>query len=183
MLRTTVDELALLLRARASAKTLARSGHRTMIGSLDNNPLKFVPAAEEIFEIMFTRRRPGYLDAQRSVKEAFEDLKTHEMATYAAMQSALARLIEDLSPEAIDRKVPSSTFSSRKARAWDMLVAIWTALEEQHENGMLDVFLEYFGEAYARSSQAEIARTDGYSFGSLGGGQVRDRVYLELRST
>ncbi len=153
VLRTTVDELALLLRARATAKTLARSGHRTMIGSVENNPLKFVPASEEIIEIMFTRRRPGYLDARKSVEAAFEDLKTHEMATYSAMQSALARLLDDLSPETVEGKVTSSTFSSRKSRAWDALVAVWRTLEEQRENGMLDVFLEYFGEAYARASK------------------------------
>ena len=86
VLRIVVDELALLLKARAAAKLLAKSGHRTMISPMDNNPLKFVPASEEILEIMFARRRAGYLDARHSIEEAFRDLKTHEFATYAAMQ-------------------------------------------------------------------------------------------------
>ena len=104
VLRTMVEELAILLKARAAAKLMAKSGNRTMINAVDNNPLKFVPRPEEVLEIMFARRA-GYLDAKRSIDEAFQDLKTHEFATYAAMQKALARLLEDLSPEAIEAKV------------------------------------------------------------------------------
>ena len=153
LLRIVVDELALLLKARAAAKLLAKSGHRTMISPTDNNPLKFVPASEEILEIMFARRRAGYLDAKHSIEEAFRDLKTHEFATYAAMQSALLRLLDDLSPDAIEQKLPPSSFASKKGRAWDTFVSTWQVKEEAHENGMLDVFLAYFSEAYAKAAK------------------------------
>ena len=153
VLRTVVEELALLLKARAAAKVLAKSGNRTMISAVDNNPLKFVPRAEEVLEIMFAKQRAGYLDAKHSIDEAFRDLKTHEFATYAAMQKALSRLLEDLSPDAIEKKVSSSTFSSKKARSWEIFVATWEAKEKPHENGMLDVFLAYFSDAYAKASK------------------------------
>jgi len=152
VLRVMVEELAILLKARAAAKLMAKAGNRTMISAVDNNPLKFVPRSEEVLEIMFARRA-GYLDARRSVAEAFQDLKTHEFATYAAMQKALARLLEDLSPEAIEQKVASSAFSSKKSRAWETFVATWEAKEKPHENGMLDVFLSYFSDAYAKASK------------------------------
>ena len=45
VLRTVVEELAILLKARAAAKVMAKSGNRTMISAVDNNPLKFVPRA------------------------------------------------------------------------------------------------------------------------------------------
>ncbi|WFP75857.1 type VI secretion system-associated FHA domain protein TagH [Mesorhizobium sp. WSM4906] len=153
VLRTTVEQLSLLLKARAAAKVLAKSTHRTMIGAEDNNPLKFVPGTDDILEIMFAKRRAGYLDAAHSVEDAFRDLKTHEFATYAAMQSALSRLLDDLSPEAIARKLPPASFSSKKSQAWDALVATWRTMEEKHENGMLDVFLAYFSEAYAKAGK------------------------------
>jgi type VI secretion system protein ImpI len=152
VLRIMVEELAILLKARAAAKLMAKAGNRTMISAVDNNPLKFVPRPEEVLEIMFARRA-GYLDAKHSVSEAFQDLKTHEFATYAAMQKALSRLLEDLSPEAIEKKVASSAFSSRKGRAWETFVATWEAKEKPHENGMLDVFLSYFSDAYAKASK------------------------------
>ena len=152
VLRTVVEELAILLKARAAAKLMAKSGNRTMISAVDNNPLKFVPRPDEVLEIMFARRA-GYLDAKRSINEAFQDLKTHEFATYAAMQKALSRLLEDLSPEAIEKKVTSSAFGSKKSRAWETFVATWEAKEKPHENGMLDVFLAYFSDAYAKASK------------------------------
>jgi type VI secretion system protein ImpI len=154
VLRTVVEELAILLKARAAAKLMAKSGNRTMISAVDNNPLKFVPRPEEVLEIMFAHRA-GYLDARRSINEAFQDLKTHEFATYAAMQKALARLLEDLSPEAIEQKVSSSAFASRKSRAWETFVTTWEAKEKPHENGMLDVFLAYFSDAYAKASKTK----------------------------
>jgi type VI secretion system protein ImpI len=153
ILRLVAEELATLLKARAAAKGMVKSSHRTMIGGAENNPLKFVPSTGEMLEIMFSRRRPGYMDATRSVEDAFRDLKTHEMATYAAMQTALARLIEDISPATIEKKLTPSSFMSKKARAWDALLAAWAAREEVHENGMLDVFLAYFSEAYADASR------------------------------
>jgi type VI secretion system protein ImpI len=153
VLRTVIEELALLLKARAAAKVLAKSGNRTMISAVDNNPLKFVPRPEEVLEIMFAKQRAGYLDAKHSIDEAFRDLKTHEFATYAAMQKALSRLLEDLSPDAIEKKVSSSTFSSKKARSWEIFQATWEAKEKPHENGMLDVFLAYFSDAYAKASK------------------------------
>ena len=153
VLRKVVEELALLLKARAAAKVLAKTSHRTMVGAADNNPLKFLPSAEEILEAMFARRRPGYLDAKRSFEDAFGDLKTHELATYAAMQSALGRLLDDLSPQAVEKRLPASAFSSKKTRAWDAFVTIWETKEAAHENGMLDVFLAYFSEAYAKAAR------------------------------
>ncbi|MER8395998.1 type VI secretion system-associated FHA domain protein TagH [Mesorhizobium sp. M1340] len=153
VLRVVVEQLAMLLKARAAAKTLAKSTHRTMISSADNNPLKFVPGIDDILEIMFARRRSGYLDARHSVEDAFRDLKTHEFATYAAMQAALSRLLDDLSPEAIGKKLAPTSFTSKKAQAWDAFVATWRTMEEAHENGMLDIFLAYFGEAYAKADK------------------------------
>ncbi|HWK66925.1 MAG TPA: type VI secretion system-associated FHA domain protein TagH [Rhizobiaceae bacterium] len=153
VLRIVVEELAALLRARASAKALAKSSHRTMIGAQENNPLKFVPGTDEMLEIMFSRRRAGYLSAKESLEQAFGDLKTHELATYSAMQSALSRLLDDFSPEAIEKRLPPSAFGSRKSRAWETFVATWEARENAHENGMLDVFLAYFSEAYAKAAK------------------------------
>ncbi|MER9999116.1 type VI secretion system-associated FHA domain protein TagH [Mesorhizobium sp. M0051] len=153
VLRAVVEELSLLLKARAAAKMLAKSTQRTMISAADNNPLKFVPGTDDILEIMFARRRAGYLDARRSIEDAFRDLKTHEFATYAAMQAALSRLLDDLSPEAIGRKLPPTSFTSKKGQAWDAYVATWRTMEEAHENGMLDIFLAYFSEAYAKADK------------------------------
>lgn len=155
VLRIVVDELASMLKARAAAKAMAKSSQQTMISSTGNNPLKFVPGAEEMLEKMFGRRSPGYLDARQSLEEAFRDLKTHEIATYSAMQAALARLLDDISPMTIESRLASSSFTSRKSRAWDAFVAAWEAKEQRHENGMLDAFLDYFSESYSKAAKVK----------------------------
>ena len=155
MMLTVSDEVSQLLRARASARAMVKTADRTMIGAQDNNPLKFLPGSAEALEAMLARDRMGYLDGPRAFRQAFDDLKKHEMATYAAMQRALARLLDDLSPDAVEAKVTQSPFSNRKAKAWETFVARWEAKTESNANGMLDVFLAYFSEAYQQMSAKE----------------------------
>lgn len=145
--KLSVDNLRQLLKARAAAKTMTKSASRTMISASDNNPLKFVPGTAEAIEVMFAHNRPGYLHAKRSVEDSFADLKRHDLATYAAMQKALARLVDEFSPETIEQKAGGAAFASKKGRAWDLFVAKW-AERNAGENGMLDTFLAYFAEAY-----------------------------------
>jgi len=152
MMLLIAEQTALLLKARASAKAMVRTTDRTVIGALDNNPLKFMADPVEALEAMLSKDRSGYLDGMRAFREAFEDIKSHELATYSAMQKALSRLLADLSPEAIEAKVEKSAFSNRKAKAWETFVQRWDAKVEAHENGMLDVFLLYFSEAYQEAT-------------------------------
>ena len=147
VLRIATEQLAVLLKGRAAAKLMTKSGDRTMVGADRNNPLKFVPTPSEALEIMFQKNRPGYLGAPESFREGFENIRSHELATYAAMQKALAKLMEDFAPDSIEEKAGSAAFGSRKARAWDVYVERWKAIEK-NENGALDVFLAYFREAY-----------------------------------
>ncbi len=153
VLRCSTDELTNLLKARAAAKKLAKSSDRTMISASDNNAMKFIPSAAEAMEVMFAHNRPGYMSASESFKASFEDLKKHEYATYSAMQRALSRLLEGLSPEAIEGKIKSGVMGSKKAKAWEIFVERWDAQTEPHENGMLDVFLSHFAEAYDEAAR------------------------------
>ncbi len=152
-MKVTVEQLAHLLRARAAAKAITKSSSRTMISAADNNPLKFIPVPSEVIEVMFTRKRPGFLGSKASLESGFGDLKRHELATFAAMQKALSRLLDEFSPETISDKVGTSAFSSKKSRAWDLFVTRWESKSEPHENGLLDVFFAYFAEAYDEASR------------------------------
>lgn len=152
MMLLVTEQLALLLKARASAKAMVKTRDRTVIGALDNNPLKFMADPGEALEAMLSKDRSGYLDGMRALREAFDDIRTHELATFSAMQKALSRLLSDLSPEVIETKVQKGTFTNAKARAWETFVQRWDAKTEAHENGMLDVFLMYFSEAYQEAT-------------------------------
>jgi type VI secretion system protein ImpI len=77
------------------------------------------------------------------------------MKTFAAMQQALAMLVEDLDPRAIESKTEpekgiSGLVTSRKARLWDTYLARWEAKTHHREGGLIDVFMDYFIECYDR---------------------------------
>jgi type VI secretion system protein ImpI len=153
VLRVAVEQMSQMLRARAAAKAMTRSSSRTMIGATDNNALKFIPAPADAIETMFTGRRPGFLGARASFEAGFADLKRHELATYAAMQKALARLMDDFAPDGLLENAGGSAFASRKSRAWDQFAQRWEEKSAKGDNGMLDTFLAYFAEAYDEASR------------------------------
>jgi type VI secretion system protein ImpI len=162
-LRVVTEDLAVLLRARTAAKQSVRSTRRTMLGAERNNPLKFLPDTQEVLLALFGRPRPGYQHGAEAIRAGFTDVKRHQYAVTAALQPALARLLEDLAPEAIEARAGGGLLSSRKARAWEIFVERWDAKTHPHENGMLDVFLAYFAESYDRGTADQ--------GGGQGGGQ------------
>jgi type VI secretion system protein ImpI len=157
LLKVVAENLKQLLGARAESRGLMRSSRQTMIQAVDNNPLKFSPTAEDALRIMLGPRTRSYLDARQALGQTFDDLKSHQLATYAAMQQALKMLVEDLDPHTIERSTEpdrglGAMVSSRKARLWDAYVALWEAKAARHDNGLLDAFMLYFSECYQRNA-------------------------------
>jgi type VI secretion system protein ImpI len=156
LLRLVVENMRQLLNARLEARRLARTANQTMIQALDNNPLKFSPTPEDALRIMFGPATHSYLDARRTLEQSFDDLKTHQIKTYAAMQNALRMLVADLDPQMIDHQMEADrglagVVGSRKARLWDAYVARWQAKTSRHEGGMVDAFMQYFADCYDRA--------------------------------
>jgi type VI secretion system protein ImpI len=155
LMRLVVDNVRQLLNARLEAKRMTRSANQTMIQALDNNPLKFAPTTEEALRIMFGPPTSSYLDARRTLEQSFDDLKTHQIKTYAAMQQALQMLVADFDPQTIEDETEvdrgiAAVVGSRKARLWDAYVARWQVKTRRNEGGLADVFMQYFAECYER---------------------------------
>lgn len=160
LLRLITVNLQQLLNARGQSKRLARVSEQTTIEALNNNPLKFAPTAEDALRIMFGAPTPSYLDARRALEEAFADIKDHQVRTYTAMQQALAMIVTDLDPAAIDRATEadrgiSGVIGSRKARLWNSYLARWQAKTRGQNDGMVDVFMQYFAECYDRGAKTK----------------------------
>jgi type VI secretion system protein ImpI len=153
LMRSIAEEMMQLLHARYEAKRMARGIRQTMIQAVENNPLKFSPTPEEALRIMFGPSTRSYLDANRAFRQAFDDLKSHQINTLSAMQGAAKMLVEDLDPEAIEKGVKSdrgvaALLGSHKAKLWDAYVARWDAKARLHENGLLGAFMLYFPQCY-----------------------------------
>lgn len=153
LLRLSTDNMKQLLEGRQQAKRLARSPNQTTVQAINNNPLKFSPTAEDALRIMFGAQSRSYLDAERAFAQGFDDLKKHQIKTYAAMQHAVTLLMKDVDPAAIEAASQSDRglagmVGSRKARLWDIYVARWQAHAKRHDNGILDTFMDYFARCY-----------------------------------
>lgn len=153
-MQAAAAELMALLQNRAEAKRFTRGGDRTMMGAANNNPLKFLPDPAQALEVMFLNHRDGFMSGGEGVAEALRDVKTHQMAVFAAIQPALIKLLEDLSPEAVEAAIDGGLLSGKRQKAWDEFVKRWDDKVANHENGMLDVFLTHFAESYAAAVAA-----------------------------
>lgn len=156
MLRLCFANLMHLLKARAEAKNLARTGSRTMIESLDNNALKFTPNPEAAFAIIFGPAASGYLDGKQTMERSFNDLKVHEAATFSAMQQAIMTIFDDLSPQAIEEATGGGSkmpfLGGGKAKNWELYVERWNAKVGNSEHGMVDAFLDSFAAYYDQAT-------------------------------
>jgi type VI secretion system protein ImpI len=157
-IRLLTENLMQLLSARQQAKQLARSSSHTIIQPSDNNPLKFCPSAGDALRIMFGPKSVGYLDAHRAIAQGFEDVKAHQIKTYAAMQHALTCVISDLDPKVIERETNGGgglggLLQIRKAKLWDAYVTRWEAKLAGKSGEAIDTFMRYFGEYYDRDRE------------------------------
>ena len=155
VLRLLAENLMQLLSARQQAKRLARSSSHTIVQATDNNPLKFSPSAPDALGIMFGPKSAGYLDAQRAIAQAFEDLKAHQIKTYSAMQHALSKIMVDLDPKMIERETDGGAgmgglLQPRKAKLWDAYKARWEAKVGRKGGEAIEAFMQYFSEYYDR---------------------------------
>lgn len=145
--RTIVPGLTQLLTARSQLRALIRSTRQTILKPNGNNPLKFIPETSAALGALFAVNKHEYLDAATSFSEALDELRQHEQAVFQSVQTALFRLLNELSPDAIEASGRSAFLSGKGAR-WTRYVNAWNERNEPYENGILDVFLHYFGEAY-----------------------------------
>ena len=158
LVRLVADNMAQLLEARQAAKRLSRSSNQTVLQALNNNPLKFSTSTEEALVRMLGAQTKGYLDARRALAEGFGDLKTHQVATFSAMQQALRLTLGEFDPDVIENTSTAdrgfaAVVGSRKARLWDVYVARWRARTQNHADGMLKTFMDYFADCYDREEK------------------------------
>lgn len=158
LLNLFCGNLMRLLNARAAAKTVSKSGSRTLIQSRDNNPLKFMPTAEEALRIMLAPPTPSYLSAQKSVEGGFHDIQSHQLAMLAAMQRAASDLLESISPDAIRKAAgegKKSLLPVGKGRYWETFTEIWEAKAAGKDYGMLSAFLDAFAARYDEETRGK----------------------------
>jgi type VI secretion system FHA domain protein len=154
--RALVSGLRLALIARAAIKDEFRIP-QTMIRSRGNNPLKFSADDEDALLALLGSGRHTEMSAAEAVEEALRDMRLHEIATIAAVRSAVRALISRFDPAALrvaaDRSGLNLVPVQRKARAWDAFEMLYA----QTTQALADDFDSVFGKAFARAYERALA--------------------------
>jgi FHA domain-containing protein len=146
-----------LLAARASLKREVRA-EVTMIVAKANNPLKFSPSVEVALQYLLGPKVSGFMPPVESMRDAFDDLRAHQLGIMAGMEAALAGVLKRFDPAALESKLASRSAlsslipSTRKAKLWELFQALYQQLATEAE----DDFNALFGAAFLRAYEQYI---------------------------
>lgn len=156
ILREMVSGLRDVLAVRAQIKTEYRV-ERTVIHATDNNPLKFAVDVEETLALLLGRPRPGYIGGAQAVQEGFKDIKAHELALLAGMQTAVSALLRQFDPEHLKQRMDRRSFSllpgARQARYWSLYEEQYRQIAAEISEDVRGTFGAAFAAAYEDQSR------------------------------
>jgi len=149
LLRSMVDGLMCVLRARAELKSQFRVSVTTM-RSVDNNPLKFTPNVDDALRLILAPTHAGFLSPKDAVREGFGDIMNHQMAVTAGIQAALTDVLRGFDPELIEKAQGEGLLFQKKAKCWEHYASQYPKLKAAAQE---DFFGDAFGDAYERQMQ------------------------------
>ena len=162
LLRESTKGTVELLAARAALKREVRADVTTIIANA-NNSLKFSPSVEVALQYLLGPRMAGFMPPVESMRDAYDDLKAHQLGVMAGMKAALAGVLQRFDPAVVEGKLvgrsglSSLIPSSRKARLWEMFQELYQQLATEAEED----FNTIFGAAFLRAYQQYIDQLDG----------------------
>ena len=157
-LRGTVE----LLVARAALKREMRA-EMTMIVARENNPLKFSPSVEVALQHLLGPQTAGFMAPAPAVRDAFDDLRAHQLGVMAGMRAALEGVLRRFDPQQLEGKLTHRSAiatlipATRKARLWESFQELFAQLQAEAQ----DDFDDLFGRAFLRAYEEQLDRLRG----------------------
>ncbi len=161
LLREATQGTVELLAIRAALKREIRADV-TIINAVENNPLKFSPHVEGALHHMMGPKVPGFMSPPDAMRDAFRDLRAHELGVMAGMKAALAGVLLRFDPKMLEGKLNRSSSladfipSPRKAKLWNLFEALYQQLAAEAE----DDFDTLFGQAFLKAYEGYIGELD-----------------------
>ncbi len=153
--RGTVD----LLQARAAVKREVRA-EVTAIRPQQNNAIKFSPTAAVALQYLLGPRASGFMPSEAAMRDAFDDLRAHELAVMAGMRAALTGLLQRFDPRQLETqitarsKLGSLLAGGRRAQLWEAYQQLFAQLRTEAEDDFHEVFGRAFLAAYEDQLEA-----------------------------
>ena len=161
LLRMSTQGTLDLLLARALMKREMRA-EMTMIQPRENNPLKLSPNVEAaLMHLLFPKvREQGFMPPLAAMKDAYNDLRSHQFGFMAGMRVSLSSILGRFNPAQLEKRLGQkslvdSVFSlNRKANLWDMFTDRYSDIYREAEED----FHVLFGKEFLRAYEAQIAK-------------------------
>ncbi len=158
LLREATQGAVHLLLARTTVKEEV-GADVTRIGAVKNNPLKFVPSVEAALLHLLGPAVVGYMAPEQAMREAFTDLRAHQLAVTAGMRSALQEVLKRFDPARLEEQIAGQRSAlmslipnARKAQLWEQFQQLYRQLSAE----ALDDFNRLYGQAFRAAYQAQI---------------------------
>lgn len=141
------------LREVEAAQRTIRSGFRVRDPHNARNPVTEAPTEAAALEAILSS------DGAMAVQDMLTQTARHELATIAAMRTAIGALLQSLSPEMLQQAVEQNgglavLGTQRKARAWEAYEAQYAQVRNALEDDFDRAFGKNFAEAYERALHA-----------------------------
>ena len=155
LVRAAVEGVREILATRAMVKSELRAD-QTVIQAADNNAMKFAPDVQRCLAAMVGQPPAGFLPGPEAMRRSMEDLKRHELALIAALNSVFAEMTSQLDPEAIANQVRgepgigSMLPYAREARCWALYMERFRALQSSGAENTAGSLLAPVAVAYAK---------------------------------
>jgi predicted component of type VI protein secretion system len=154
LLRGCVSGALGLLAARAIAKR-ELGADATALQMRENNPLKFAPDTDAALTLLLAAPQRGFVPPLEAVREAFDDLRAHEVALLAGMRAALTAVLDRFDPVVLEARLDDKGLwdnvlaGSRKAKLWERYAEQHGAIAREVEEKFDVIFASAFEQAYA----------------------------------
>jgi type VI secretion system FHA domain protein len=162
LLREAIRGTVELLVARTALKREMRA-EMTMIVARENNPLKFSPTVEVALQHLLGPQAPGFMASAPAVRDAYDDLRAHQLGVMAGMRAALDGVLQRFDPQQLEGKLTHRSAIStlipatRKAKLWESFQELFAQLQVEAQ----DDFDELFGRAFLRAYEDQLDRMSG----------------------
>lgn len=159
LLREATQGTLDLLLARATTKREVRADV-TMIVSTDNNPLKFSPDVIAALTHLLVPQGPGFLTPVAAMRDAYDDLRSHQFGFMAGLRAALAGVLKRFDPAVLEQRMAQKSMldsvlpMNRRAKLWDLYIALYRDIAVEAE----DDFHTLFGREFLRAYQEQVER-------------------------
>jgi FHA domain-containing protein len=159
ILRSATGGAIDMLSARAATKREVQASV-TIISVQANNPLKFMPNVDAALTQLLGKKMPGFMRADVAMRDAFDDLRAHEVGVIAGTRAALTEVLGKFDPTVLGDKLARGSVleslmpSARKAKLWDKYLERYVQIRSEAE----DDFQSIFGRAFVQAYESETAR-------------------------